>query len=388
MGLPLGIAFAQTGARVTLLDQDSDRVRTVMTGRMPFIEVAADGALIAALQDHTLRATCNAQVLTDQDVIIVAIGTPIDEFLNPDLSRFHASCDQVLAHLRDDQLLILRSTVCPGTTERLAAQARAQHSQISVAYCPERVTQGNALAELRQHPQIVGGTTPLASRRAAQLFRRFGVSIVELSPLEAEVGKLFTNAYRYLNFAIANQFYQIAGRHGVDFGRVYAGITHDYPRMAGFPQAGLAAGPCLLKDTAQLAAFDFGSFPLGQVAIAINEGFPKLLVDQAKRQFELAPLTAGILGMTFKTESDDARGSLAFKLRKLLRLECRQVLCTDPYLKDSQLVSLERVLAESDILFVGACHAQYRELTFSQPVVDCFGFINRPQTANPARRAA
>ena len=194
------------------------------------------------------------------------------------------------------------------------------------------------------------------------LFGRFVHEFIEMTPMEAELCKLMTNATRYIQFAIANQFYMIAREQGLDFDRILHGCRHNYPRMAFLPGPGFAAGPCLLKDTMQLAAFSKNSFPLGHSAMLVNEGLPARLVELARRDGELSSKTAGVLGMAFKAESDDARDSLSYKLRNLLALETRRVLCTDPYVADPTLVPLERVLAESDVLFLATPHRAYRGL--------------------------
>src|SRR5262249_56938518 len=194
-------------------------------------------------------------------------------------------------------------------------------------------------------------------------------------PLEAELAKLFANTYRYINFAISNQLYLIARKFDADFARIHAAVTHKYPRLAGFPKAGLAGGPCLLKDTMQLAGFNHNSFPIGQAAMMVNEGLPSALVGLVKQTRDLSGDCAAILGMAFKGNCDDPRDSLAYKLRKILTLECREVLCTDPYVRDPSLVWLEFALARADVVFVGACHAEYRNLRVRQPVIDVFDFL-------------
>jgi UDP-N-acetyl-D-mannosaminuronic acid dehydrogenase len=198
-----------------------------------------------------------------------------------------------------------------------------------------------------------------------------------MQPNEAELCKLMTNAWRYVQFATVNQFYMLASAAGVDFARILHGCRHHYPRMQGMPGPGFAAGPCLVKDTMQLAAFSHNHFMLGHAAMLVNEGLPSHLVEQAARQRDLTTATVGILGMAFKAESDDSRDSLAYKLRKLLELEARRVLCTDPYVPDPSLVSLERVLAEAEVLFVATPHARYRELRPAphQLVIDVWGCL-------------
>jgi UDP-N-acetyl-D-mannosaminuronic acid dehydrogenase len=162
----------------------------------------------------------------------------------------------------------------------------------------------------------------------------------------------------------------MAEHFGADFQRIYQAMREDYPRMQAFARPGFAAGPCLLKDTMQLGSFNHGSFVLGQAAMMINEGLPYLLVQDLKRSYPLAEMTVGILGMAFKPNSDDPRSSLSYKLRKVLLLECRRVLCTDPFVAGPELAPLAEVLEQADLLLVGTPHDCYRGLTFRQPVVD------------------
>lgn len=370
VGLPLGIALAEGGASVTLLDIDAQRVRHVQEGHMPFVEYGAEEALPRALASGRLRATTDSSSIGGGEVVVVTIGTPIDEYLDPSVRSFDEAIDNILRQMRDGQLLILRSTLFPGVTDRLSRQLAASGRQVDLAHCPERIAQAYALEELASLPQIVGGTTPSATRRSAELFALLGVEIVELPPLEAEFAKLFANAYRYINFAIANQFYLIAEQFGADFDRIRAAVMHRYPRLAGFARAGYAGGPCLLKDTMQLASFNHNGFALGHAAMMVNEGLPYSMVEAARRQYGLRGKKAGILGMAFKPNCDDARDSLSYKLRKILRVECREVLCTDPYIDDPTFLPLETVLAEADIVFIGAAHDEYQSIVTDRPVID------------------
>jgi UDP-N-acetyl-D-mannosaminuronic acid dehydrogenase len=261
-------------------------------------------------------------------------------------------------------------------TDRLARQLELMgRSDIDLAYCPERIVQGNSLNELAQLPQLIGGATTRAAERAAALFRLVCPKVIFLRPIEAELAKLFCNAWRYINFAISNQFYVMAEHFEANFYRIYQALREDYPRMQSFARPGFAAGPCLLKDTMQLGAFNHGSFVLGQAAMMINEGLPYLLVQDIKRAYPMAEMTVGILGMAFKPNSDDARSSLSYKLRKILLLECRQVLCTDPYVPDPGLTPLAEVIDRADLLVVGAPHDCYRGMTFRQPVIDITAMV-------------
>lgn len=379
VGLPLGIALANAGAVVYLLDTDTKRVAAVQSGKMPFHERGADEALPQALATGRLSVGTDPAPLSQSDIVLVTIGTPVDEFLDPKVLSFDRAIDAILAQMQSGQLLLLRSTVFPGLTDRLYRRIQERGLDIDVAYCPERIAQGFALEELPTLPQIISAPTPAAYARAAALFSLLGAPLVSLPPIEAELAKLFANSYRYLNFAISNQFYAIAQKFDADFYRIYDAVTYQYPRLAGFAKAGYAGGPCLLKDTMQLAAFNHNAFVLGQAAMMINEGLPSILIERLKLRRNLRNDTAAILGMAFKGNCDDPRDSLAYKLRKLLTLECREVLCTDPYIQDPSFVSLEEALARADVVFIAACHAEYRDLIIRQELVDVFNFVRNHQ---------
>jgi UDP-N-acetyl-D-mannosaminuronic acid dehydrogenase len=283
--------------------------------------------------------------------------------------------DQLIPHLSDDQTLILRSTVFPGVTELVDEHLRARGKHAKVAFCPERVVQGQATRELQSLPQIISGMTPEAEEVAADIFSRFAPKVVRMVPKEAEFAKLFSNAYRYIQFAAANQFYVMVESEGLDYQRVLTGLKADYPRLRDLPGPGFAAGPCLYKDTLQLASFANNQFALGQAAININEGLPDFIVAQLRKRFALEHLTVGILGMAFKADSDDTRSSLSYKLKRLLRVRARKVLTTDPFVRtDPTLLPIDEVLDRSDLLIVGVPHSSYRAVDLhNKPVVDLWG---------------
>jgi UDP-N-acetyl-D-mannosaminuronic acid dehydrogenase len=371
VGLPLGLAFARAGKKVAALDIDAPKVARVNAGEMPFLDRGADVLLARVLKDGTFRATTDPSVIAAAEVVITVVGTPVDEYLNPRLHLISELVTEHVSRFRSGQLFILRSTLYPGTSARVHELFRERGLEIDVAFCPERVAEGQALEEITSLPQIIAGCTDRAQRRAEDLFRVLTTDLIATPPLAAELTKLFNNAWRYAQFALANQFFMIANDHGVDFYEIYRAMTERYPRGQGFPKAGLAAGPCLFKDTVQLGAFNNNTFFMGQAAVMINEGLPNYLVQRVLRRFDLKKSTAGILGMTFKADSDDPRDSLAFKLRKVLQPECKQVLCTDPFLKDESFLPLEDVLRRSDILFIGSPHTAYWKLDFGRtPVVD------------------
>ena len=373
VGLPLGLAFAKAGRKVVALDIDAEKVASTNAGKMPFIDAGADELLLEVRKSKKFECTLDASVISTADVVITVIGTPLDEHLNPRLEVYQDLLSKDRSRLRSGQLLIMRSTVYPGTTEHVAHALKSAGFDVDVAFCPERVAQGVALEEIHSLPQIVSGTSERAIARATELFKLLTPDIILLPTVGAELTKLYNNTWRYIQFAVANQFYMIANDYGLDFYDIHHAMTEKYPRARGFPKAGFAAGPCLFKDAMQLACFDNNAFFLGHSAMLVNEGLPNYLVRRAAQKYDLRNLTVGILGMTFKADCDDPRDSLAFKLRKSLKFECKEVLAADPYLDKPWIVSPEELVERSGLIFVGTPHSAYKKLNLKgKPVIDCW----------------
>lgn len=376
VGLPLAIAFADRGLAVLIHDISQTAVTMINNGVMPFLEPGAEPMLAAAVAGGRLRASVDPAVVTEAEHVVVVIGTPVDEHLNPDPRSIPRALADCLPYFRDGQILILRSTVYPGVTALVERMIDDLGLDIDVAFCPERIAEHHAMQELFSLPQIVSSRTIRGRKRSEALFSRLTASIVSMEPEEAELAKLFTNAWRYIKFAAANQFYMMANDRGLDFDRIRAGLTFDYPRAADLPGAGFAAGPCLFKDTMQLAAFSDNQFALGHAAMLVNEGLPLYLVSRLERRFPLADMTVGILGMAFKGGSDDIRSSLSYKLRRVLSFKAKRVLTTDPHVTvDPDLLPLEEVLESSDLLVIGAPHPEYRAIESDRPVADIWNLL-------------
>lgn len=378
VGLPLALAFADQGVRTVSYDVNDVVVKTVMDGQLPFREDGAAEVLTRTLADGRYRATTDPSVVASADAVVMVIGTPVDEHLNPDPYAVPMALDEITPHLRAGQLLVLRSTVYPGVTRRVEKLVADRGLGLDVAFCPERIAEGRAMTELFTLPQIVSARRPEVRERAARLFRHLTPSIVELEPEEAELAKLFTNTWRYIKFAAANQFFVMANDHGLDFERIRAAIRHEYPRAADLPGAGFAAGPCLLKDTMQLAAFSDNAFVLGHAAMLVNEGLPLYIVSQLEAKTDLAERTVGILGTAFKGDSDDTRSSLAYKLKRILQFRAKAVLTTDPHVTtDPTLLPMADVLARADLLVIAAPHREYAGLVTDIPVVDVWNLLGK-----------
>jgi len=375
VGIPLVLALAEAGLRVNINDLNQDSLAALQAGRLPFIEQGAESVLSKALAGKRLVFTNTPDRISTGGPVIITIGTPIDEFLNPVRRVVQTCIDGILPRLTDGQLVVLRSTVFPGTTDWLASYLESRGRKLKVAFCPERVVQGYGLKELREMPQIISGCTPEAERGAVDLFERIAPEVVVVSPLEAEFAKLFANAYRYIEFAATNEFYLITKTAGVDYQRVLTAMKHNYPRLKSMPRPGYAAGPCLVKDTMQLTAFARNQFGLGHNALLINEGLVLHVIDDLKRRYDLANMTVGLLGMAFKAESDDTRASLSYKFKNVLSGQTRAVLTTDPFVTtDPDLKPLDEVIAKSDLMILCAPHSAFARADFKgKPVYDVWG---------------
>jgi UDP-N-acetyl-D-mannosaminuronic acid dehydrogenase len=362
VGLPLALVLADSGLKTLILDINKPALETIAKGTMPFREEGGEVLLKKVHRTDRLTLSSEANSVARAELVVLTIGTPVDEFHNPNLSVLTRCLDELMPHLCDGQTIVLRSTVAPGTTNYIDSYLGSRGKKIGLAFCPERVVQGRAIEEIRALPQLVSGTSPKALAAAKKLFAKIAPEVVEMTPLEAEFAKLVCNAFRYMQFAATNQLYMVVESAGLDYSALLSKMKHGYPRMGSIPGPGFAAGPCLMKDTMQLFAFQKHNFVLGQMATTINEGLPNFIVEQLARRFDLRKKRVGILGMAFKADSDDIRDSLSYKLGKLLRFHGADVFYSDEYANDPTFVDKETLVSKCDIIIVGVPHSAYRSL--------------------------
>ncbi|MBI2135116.1 nucleotide sugar dehydrogenase [Candidatus Woesearchaeota archaeon] len=376
VGLPLGIVFADKGLKVCLCDIDKAKADVVNKGIMPFIEYGAEPILKKVLKEKKLQVSLEDKDISAGRHVIIAIGTPVDEYLNPKTRQFLKYFESIKNSLSPEQTIIIRSTVYPKTCQQIL-NTLGKEKKWKIAYCPERIVQGHSVRELRELPQIVAGLSKEAADDASELFRKISPKIIKASMGEAELVKLFSNAWRYIQFAVTNQFYMISKNFSVDYDKVRYAMMEGYGRAATLPTAGFAAGPCLLKDTMQLSAFNSNNFLLGHAAMMVNEGLPNFLVDELRKKHDLSKIKVGILGMAFKANIDDIRDSLSYKLGKILRFHGAKVYYSDEYVKDPTFVSKEKLIEESDIIIIGVPHSAYKGMAMPEKkeVVDLWGII-------------
>jgi UDP-N-acetyl-D-mannosaminuronic acid dehydrogenase len=363
VGLPFALYLAQHGHTVQGIDNNAESVGALRDGRMPFREEGGQEALTATLGKRFFPGT-DLSALREVDIIIVTLGTPVDDFNNPVFLPVENLLRAALPHMQAGQLLVMRSTLAPGATEHLARLIERTTAfrigrDLFVATCPERIAEGKSFSELPEVPQIVGGVDPASTERAAEFFRLITPTVLKLDSRSAELAKLFCNMYRYIDFAVSNEFMMIAAQHGREVYPILDAVNRGYKR-GGIKSPGLAGGPCLYKD----GFFLINKIPYNELiasAWKIHETTPAYLIEQARAlKPSIDGAKATILGLTFKKNIDDIRNSLAFKLKKLLLAEGADVHLHDPFIPSEPRTE---ALRDADFVFVAINHDAFLDLT-------------------------
>lgn len=375
VGLPLSLVLSSIGFKISIIDIDVKKIKQLKKGIFPFKESNIEKykkELKKIIYTNKISEIKNSQT------IIFTAGTPIDDHLNPKFDSVFDIINQMIPFLNNNHNLILRSTLFPGTSNLINENLKKNGLNVNLSFCPERIAQGNAINELSRFPQIISGNNTKAIKNSKYIFSKLTNDIIELSLEEAELTKLFNNSWRYLKFSIANQFYQICISQNLDFQKIRNAMMFNYERAADFPNSGFSAGPCLFKDTMQLASYSSKIFTLGHSAMLVNESMPEFLVDKIKETYKIQNSNVGILGMAFKPDNDDKRESLAYKLAKVLKYQGANVFSHDPYIKSIKFVSIDTLLKKCKILILGCPHKIYKNIKLkkNQKIIDCWGFYN------------
>ena len=374
IGLPLGILFANKRKKVILFDKDKKNVDKINNLTMPFMEEG--GSRLLKENKKKIFATTEKKYLSSAKIIIICIGTPVKNS-KPDLVLFFKMFKEIKKYLNPKNLLVIRSSIYPGTCLKIQKFLGKKFQNIS--YCPERVVQGKSITELPKLPQIVSGVSKNSINQSKKLFKLICKRIIVTSILEAELIKLFSNAWRYINFSISNEFYTICEKLGVNFKELRNNMVEGYDRNKNIPKAGFAAGPCLYKDTAQLNAFLKNSFTLGKTATKINTRFPYVVYSKMKNKFKnkLFSKKIGILGVAFKSDIDDTRDSLSIELYKFLKRKGLKVNISDDFVKMREIINKKDLIKKSDIIILGVPHSSYKKIKIPKKkyLIDSWGFF-------------
>ena len=329
VGYPLGLIFSSKGFEVNLIDKNLKNSKKINSGISPFLEEGSKALLRQMLKKKRIKASQGLKSVLESKYIIICIGTPINNNLSPEIKSFLNFFKELRKYLKKDHHIIIRSSVYPGICEKVYNIIKDKNKNLS--YCPERIVQGKSIKELPNISQLVSGKNITSIKESANLFKKICKKIIIVEIIEAELIKLFSNAYRYVHFAISNQFYMICRDQGLNFFKIREIMKDGYKRNAHIPMSGFTAGPCLLKDTMQLSSFYNKKFSLGHAAMNINEDMPKFIYNDLKKNVNLKNKTIGLLGLTFKADCDDIRDSLAIKLLKFLKNKKIKTLYSDEY---------------------------------------------------------
>ncbi len=364
IGLPLAISFADRGLRVLGIDKDPDRLQAVRDARMPFEEPGAQEALDRVHAAGTLTISDRVADAARAEHIVITLGTPSLSHIEIDISDIRSALDDLLPHLRAEagHSIALRSTIAPGTTDYVAGYL-AKHlgfvigEDIFVAHAPERIAAGRFFEEIETLPCIVGGVDDASGDRVGALFAIFGAPVVQTTPAQAELAKIWTNILRYANFALPNLLMMDCEQHGANVFEVIDLINRDYPR-GGIAMPGFTAGTCLRKDFA--FSEERSNAPGMLLAVSrVNESVPLFLVEGLKRRLgSLNGRKVAVLGLAFKGNTDDERDSLAHKLVRLLERELADVVVHDPRVA-TPTPPFEQAVASADAIVVAANHDEF-----------------------------
>ncbi len=375
IGFPLGLILSSKGFKVSLIDKNKNNIKKINNGEVPFLEENSKKLLTDMKKKKRIYATDQINEISKSKYIIICISTPITNQLNPNLKPFINFFHQLKKKIKKDQIVIIRSSIYPGICEKVYKIIEKKCKNLS--YCPERIVQGKSIVELPKLPQLVSGKSKKAILESGKLFKTICKKIIYTEVIEAELIKLFSNAYRYINFAISNQFYMICQNQNLNFFKIRNIMREGYMRNANIPESGFTAGPCLLKDTMQLSSFYNHRFKLGHAAMSVNEGIPIFIIKKLQKKFDLRKKTVGVLGLTFKAETDDIRDSLSIKLVKLLELKKIKTLQSDEFYKNKKNISKNDLVKKSDIIILATPHKAYKRLKIkkNKTIVDIWGLI-------------
>src|SRR3954464_10864343 len=373
VGLPLALSFADRGLRTLGVENDPERLGAVRDGRMPFDEPGAPEVLRRVTAAGSIEWSDRVADAARARNIVITLGTPSFSHIEIDISAIRRALDDLLPVLREGHALILRSTIAPGTTDFVAGYLEKHRGlrigeDLFVAHVPERIAAGRFFEEIESLPCIVGGVGERSGEAAGALFSVFGAPLVQTTPIQAELAKIWTNILRYALFALPNRLMMECEQHGANVFEVIDLINRDYPR-GGMPQPGFTAGTCLRKDF----TFSEERSPAPGMLLAVsrvNEGVPLFIVDGLRRRLgALSGRKIAVLGLAFKADTDDERDSLSHKLIRLLERELADVAVHDPVVQ-TPTTSLEDAVLDADAVVVATNHRSFADRGVLRVIAD------------------
>jgi UDP-N-acetyl-D-mannosaminuronic acid dehydrogenase len=358
IGLPLAVTFAQKKFIVNIIDKNKKALNLIKKNIIPFRENNLEGKLKKSLKKN-IFLTSDFKYLKNSKYIIVCIGTPVDKNQKPIVKDFFNIMQFIKNNTNEKQLIIIRSSVYPGFVNFLSKKFKMKN----LFYCPERITQGNSIDELPKIPQIISGIDKKNIDLINKLFKKICKFIINCEIIEAELAKIFSNVFRYINFSIPNEFFLISNKYKANFNNVLKVMKFKYPRCKSLAYQGFIGGPCLEKDLLQLKYFNRESKLLNG-SLSTNKKLLDYIMSEIKKIKNYKSKTIGILGLGFKPENEDLRGSVPIKIYKKLKKMKLKLIATDPYAKIPNLVNVKIFKKRADIVIKGTRHKEYENIKF------------------------
>jgi len=376
VGLPVACLLAKAGFQVTGLDIKQDRVDKINQSVCP-IEGKEPGLadlLTDVINKGALIASTLYDDLSNADIVLIDVETPIDEDHVPQYQALKAACSSLGKVIKDNALIIVESTIAPGTMEKVvrplveSSSGKTSGVDFSLGACPERVMPGKLLSNLRSMSRVCGGDTPEVSGLMTKFYRNIVEADLDQADLiTAELTKTAENAFRDVNIAFANELAKICQSVGADFLKVRDLVNKSPGRNVLHAGAGVG-GHCIPKDPWLLAYGAQGKADLQLIpsARAVNDSMPDYILQMLQSALithkkQLGESKIAILGFAYLEESDDIRNSPSRDLLDLLEAENMEVVVQDPYVPEYQEAILESI-DDCDAVIIMVAHQAYREL--------------------------
>ena len=368
VGLPLLLFLEKKKFNLIGLDQNRALISKLKEKKMPFVETGCQ----KLLKKSNAKFINNFKEFNPKKVkyILITVGTPLRESIEVNLNNINLVINELSKILIKGHTIILRSTIGPETTYYVKKKIEKLTNfkvgkDIFLSFCPERLAENKALKELGQLPQIIGVEDNKTFLLVEKIFKRFKIKIFKTSFLSAELVKLFNNNYRYIEFAIANQFSIIANNFNQNIYDIIRMCNYNYPRGKIY-DPGLTGGTCLRKDFGMLNEKNPGT-DLFLSAWKVNEYIPLHLSETIDKKFNINGKKIGILGYAFKKDSDDERESMVPKLiRQIEKKVPKSIFICDPNIKKKFIdgyknYNLKDTLKNSDIVFIAINHSIFKK---------------------------
>lgn len=376
VGLPLACLCSQKGWQVQGIDINEKTIASINKGETPIpIEPEYLGQEI---KDKKIKASADFKNITEAQVIIICVPTPVSDNYLPNLGPVKSACQSVAKHLQKGQLVVLESTVNPGVSIEIVKPILEESglkagTDFHLAHCPERIDPGNEEWTVVNIPRVVGGINQASAKTAQKFYEEIleGKVKVMKSLKEAEAVKIVENSFRDINIAFVNELAQSFNKMGIDIVDVIDGAsTKPFSFMAHYPSCGVGGhcipvDPYYLIERAKASGF---THEFLRLAREINNYMPTFTVDLVTQalndcQKSIKGANIGILGLAYKKNISDTRESPAYEIIKLLEKVGAKLHIYDPLVKnESTASSLEDVLKKSECLVITADHDEFKEL--------------------------